>query len=79
MSKIKRNEAYMKKVLWEEFEGNKQILILHEFYWCGIITPTEYEEILRTWYRSGEGDPYYFTLACFFLLYLDEELPNDDC
>lgn len=66
---MKRDEAYAIEVLWLEFEGEKQFLLLSDLLECGIISEEEFEEGWHTDY----SDVYYMTLACFFLLYLKEE------
>lgn len=66
---VERGKKYAKDLLWEEFQGNKKYLLLHELYWCGIISKGELEEALRLIQGS---DVEFFTLSCFFLLYLNE-------
>lgn len=66
----KRGKKYMIELLWQEFEGEKEALILYELNWCKIITKKELEKAI---WEKGGGDTYYFTLACFFLLYLEQE------
>lgn len=66
---VKRGKKYAKYLLWEEFKGNKKYLLLHELYWCRVITKKELEEALQLLQGS---DAEFFTLSCFFLLYLNE-------
>lgn len=71
----KKKHEHILQVLWDEFTGEKRFLLIHQLWWDGVITRKEYEEAFFFLHESNlrGSDSYYFTLACFFLLYLDQE------